>query len=131
MIDSIFIKVSIFICWWSSCSISKHKYVTADTLCGAICGYVLLGLTWSFIYLLIETTDSGAFSKLLANNSLHESFLNATYFSFTTMTTLGFGDILPISYLARTCSWMEAISGQIYLAVWISQLVGLRITQNK
>lgn len=111
-------------------SIAKHKSVTADTLCGAICGYMLLGLTWSFIYLLIDALDSSSFSKLITSTSLHESFLNATYYSFTTMTTLGYGDILPVSYLARTCSWLEAVSGQIYLAVWISQLVGLRISQQ-
>ena len=46
------------------------------------------------------------------------------------MTTLGYGDVLPISDFARTCAWLEAVTGQIYLAVWISQLVGLRITQE-
>lgn len=112
-------------------SITQHKEITADTLFGAICGYFLLGLTWSFVYLLIETINPGSFSHQLADVTLHRSALNASYYSFTTMTTLGYGDILPISYLARTCSWLEAVSGQIYLAVWISQLVGLRIAQNR
>lgn len=107
-----------------------QEEVTADTLFGAICGYLLIGLTWSFAYLLIETIIPGSFSKALIDPSLHRSALNAFYFSFTTMTTLGYGDYLPISYLARTCSWLEAVMGQIYLAVWISQLVGLRIMQR-
>jgi hypothetical protein len=112
-------------------AITQHKEVTADTLFGAICGYFLLGLTWSFIYLLIDIINPGSFSHQLSDSTLHRSALNASYYSFTTMTTLGYGDILPVSYLARTCSWLEAVSGQIYLAVWISQLVGLRIAQNR
>lgn len=112
-------------------SISQNKDITADTLFGAVCGYLFIGLSWSFIFLLINVINPDAFTTALTSTSLHSSTLNATYYSFTTLTTLGYGDILPVSYLARTFSWLEAVVGQIYLAVWISQLVGLRIAQNK
>lgn len=111
-------------------TVTKHKEITADTLFGAITGYFLLGYTWSFIYLLISTINPEAFSNHLINASVHDREKYFTYFSFTTMTTLGYGDVLPISHLARTCSWLEAMTGQIYIAVWISQLVGLRIAQK-
>jgi len=110
--------------------IAHHKEISANTLFGAICGYFFVGLTWSFIYILIQTFDAGAFSKYLLTSSVHESAENFFYYSFTTLTTLGYGDILPVSNLARTFSWLEAMVGQIYLAVWISQLVGLKIAQR-
>lgn len=111
-------------------AVTLHQKITANSLMGAICGYFLIGFTWSNIYLLIATFDPLAFSHPLLSESIHVSAQQAFYYSFTTMTTLGYGDILPISHIARTCSWLEAVSGQIYLAVWISQLVGLQIAQR-
>lgn len=110
-------------------SVAKQKQITADTLSGAICGYLLLGLIWTFIYLSILTLDPGAFSErtvMISNRDVVQHFI---YYSFETLTTLGYGDILALSDVARTFSWLEAVTGQIYLAVWISQLVGLRIAQ--
>lgn len=112
-------------------SITKHSIITADSLFGAICGYFLVGFIWSFIYLLIATVNPDAFSKQMITASMHDTAQHFFYFSFTTMTTLGYGDILPISSFARTCAWLEAVAGQIYLAVWISQLVGLQIAQRR
>jgi voltage-gated potassium channel len=111
-------------------SIASHKEITADTLFGAICGYFFLGLTWSFIFIIIQTMDPVAFSRYLITPSVHATAENFFYYSFTTMTTLGYGDILPVSNIARTLSWLEAMTGQIYIAVWISQLVGLKIAQR-
>lgn len=111
-------------------SIMHHQQITTNSLLGAICGYFLIGYVWSNIYLLIATINPEAFSQHIIGPSIHVSVQHAFYFSFTTMTTLGYGDILPISNIARTCSWLEALTGQIYLAVWISQLVGLRIKES-
>lgn len=120
-----------FVTYFVLYSITKHHQVTADTLLGAVCGYFLVAFIWSDIYLLINILNPSAFSKLLTNPSLHKSAEQAMYYSFTTMTTLGYGDILPLSPVARTFSWLEAVAGQIYLAVWISQLVGLQIAQKR
>lgn len=111
-------------------SIVEHKEITINSLFGAVCGYFLLGFTWTFLYLLINALSTQAFSPSIEHGSIHEMTQHFFYFSFTTMTTLGYGDVLPLSDFARTCSWLEALTGQIYLAVWISQLVGLRITQE-
>src|SRR5579883_253094 len=112
-------------------TITTHRQITEDSLFGAICGYFLIGFIWSSIYLLIATINPGAFSQPMITPFIHLSAQRAFYFSFTTITTLGYGDVLPVSHMAKTCSWLEAVIGQIYLAVWISQLVGLRIAQKR
>ncbi|MES2217789.1 MAG: ion channel [Pseudomonadota bacterium] len=112
-------------------SVTKRQRVTADTLLGAICGYLLLGFTWSFIYLSIASVDPDSFSIHRNHDSLRSHVDHFVYYSFVTLTTTGYGDILALKSVARTFSWMEAAIGQIYLAVWISQLVGLRILQHQ
>ncbi len=110
-------------------SITEHNRITKDTLLGAICGYFLIGMTWTEIYLLIFCIEPQSFTFHSAVLSLRDLSQHFSYFSFETLTTLGYGDILPLTDVARTFSWLEAAAGQIYLAVWISQLVGLRIAQ--
>lgn len=111
--------------------VTKHQQISSDTLCGAICGYLLVGFTWTFIYTLIDLMNPTAFSNHPLGPSMHERTQFFLYYSFTTLTTLGFGDILPLHNVSRTFSWLETVAGQIYLAVWISQLVGLRISQKR
>lgn len=111
-------------------SIVKQDEITTDSLFGAVCGYILIGFTWSFIYLSIETLHPSAFTIPFANENIRERVDHFIYYSFETLTTLGYGDILAINSSARTFSWLEAAIGQIYLAVWISQLVALRVTQR-
>ncbi len=106
------------------------RVVTLSTLLGAICGYLLLGLTWSFLYLLIYVVNPDAFklSVHLVTNvdaRLH-TFI---YYSFVTMSTLGYGDIVPLSNPAKTLAWLEAVTGQVYLTIWIAQLVGLHVAR--
>ena len=59
-----------------------------------------------------------------------ERFPLFVYYSFCTMTTLGYGDVIPISRIARSISWLEALSGQLYLAILVSRLVGLHIAEK-
>ena len=101
--------------------------VDFDRIAGAICAYLLLGLLWSFAYDLIDLLDPAAFRGLAAEG--REAAL--TYFSFVTLTSLGYGDIVPASPLARTLAWMEAVAGQMYLAVTVATLVGLRIAHGR
>lgn len=111
-------------------TIIQHQRITIDSLFGAICGYFLIGFTWSFFYMLIKTIYPGSFPEHMLYGSMHDRTQHFFYFSFTTMTTLGYGDILPLANISRTFAWLQAVCGQIYLAVWISQLVGLRIAQE-
>jgi voltage-gated potassium channel len=111
-------------------SITRHQEISGETLLGAICGYLLIGATWSFIYLIISTLDPNAITDNFAALNVTRRAQDAEYFSFITLTTTGYGDILPKSASARVWAWLEAATGQIYLAVWISRLVGLQVAQK-
>lgn len=96
--------------------VMRWRCVTLDRVYGGLSVYLLLGLTWASVY-----------SHLVQRNP--ESFLvnygrwDAMYFSFVTLTTLGYGDIVPISPGARTMASLEAISGVMCLAILIARLV--------
>jgi hypothetical protein len=111
-------------------SVASQEVITIDTLLGSICGYLLIGLTWSYFYLTIAAYNPNAFSYHPTNASLRDNVQHFMYFSYVTLTTLGYGDILPMTDFAKASSWLETVTGQIYLAMWISQLVALHIAQR-
>lgn len=112
-------------------SVMRDDVITFNTICGAVCGYLLIGMLWSLFFNLIYFSQSGAFSiRDIQQVVFNSSFQQFTYYSFVTLTTLGYGDITPLSNIARTFAWIEAVVGQVYLAVWISRLVGLHIAQQ-
>jgi voltage-gated potassium channel len=109
--------------------ILKRKNITLEVINGGILNYLLIGLMWSFIFNLLELLNPGSFStgeSLIKHNRLH-----FTYYSFVTLTTLGYGDITPLTAPACSLSILEAIVGQIYLTVLIAILVGMHISQSK
>jgi hypothetical protein len=116
----------------------RAERVTGEIIFGSICVYLIIGLIWAMIYSVIEIIKPGSFyssievfgtsgSELLSRASVKVLI----YYSFTTMTTLGYGDIVPLTPPARMFSTLEAVVGQIYLAVLIARLVGLHIVQSK
>jgi len=100
--------------------------ITGDMIMGAICVYFLFGLIWSFVFATLEMTQPGSF-QLIGEVTDKAAF---TYYSYVTLTTLGYGDITPISTPARSLAILEAMMGQIYLAVLVARLVGLHISQS-
>ncbi|MEM8804970.1 MAG: ion channel [Cyanobacteria bacterium P01_G01_bin.38] len=107
--------------YWIGRDIFTAPEVTADTVRGGISVYLLLGFVWALFYGMVATLDAGAFSEPLL---LQESYLKAFHFSFTTLTTLGYGDIVPMSDIALVLTNLEAIIGQMYSTVFIAILVG-------
>ncbi len=100
--------------------ISHEEKVNLNVVRGGVCIYLLLGILWFFFYKIIVFFDVNAFS--FPENITKESLF---YFSFTTLTTLGYGDILPKNVFAMTFANAEALVGQIYPAVVIAKLVSL------
>jgi len=103
-----------------------------NKIIGSLSLYLLLGLIWAVIYLLILTMDPHAFSGIEAGN-WQEIFSRVAYYSFVTLTTLGYGDILPTNHIAEFFVYMEAIIGVFYMAIIVSSLISLRLAavQNK
>jgi hypothetical protein len=110
----------------------RRGQISADKIRGAICVYLLIGFAWAFGYGIIELINPGSFSGLaeIDPNNYAGRMMQMRYFSFATLTTLGFGDILPRSPAARTLAALEAMTGQIYLTVLIARLVGLHIVHS-
>jgi hypothetical protein len=98
--------------------------VDGDRISGAVCVYLLLGLAWAFVYNWVNSGLPGSFD--VPAGVEHEAVF--TYYSFSTLTTLGYGDVVPRTPFARTLAWMEAVAGQMFLAVTVATLVGLRIS---
>ena len=105
--------------------------VTANKIYGALCVYLLIGLTWGFMFLTLEGVQPGSFQFGQARSSgIEKDPATLVYFSFVTLSTVGYGDITPLSPPARSLAFMEAIIGQIYLAVLVARLVGLHIVYS-
>jgi hypothetical protein len=106
--------------------------VTADRIFAAICVYLLIGYGWAFVYALHDEILPASFAPIaeLARNNYIERVMQFRYFSFMTLTTVGYGDILPRSPTARTMAALEAVMGQIYLTVLVARLVGLHIVHS-
>ncbi len=103
------------------------EVVNIDTLCACLCGFLLLGLLWSMVYSLVAAADPKAFGFSDPTQTL-DAF-NAFYFSFVTLSTIGYGDITPVSRAARMFAIMEAISGMFYVAVLVARLVSIHSAQ--
>jgi hypothetical protein len=104
----------------------KEDRITRDMIMGAICGYFLMGLVWAFLYSTLEFFQPGSFH--MPSGPINQSTF--TYYSYVTLTTLGYGEITPISTPARSFAILEAMMGQLYLAVLIARLVGTHIAQS-
>ena len=117
-------------CLLISAFVLRDGKVTRDRLAAAICVYLLIGITWGMFYALMEITVPGSLNMGLEIPGVDVT-QDAMYFSFVTLTTLGYGDISPVSSPTRTLAIIEAVIGQIYLAVMIARLVGLHTAQPR
>jgi hypothetical protein len=102
-----------------------HERVTGDTIAGAICVFLLIGIIWMVAYQAIHFFNPKAFNNIVAGGFSPAAVIDLAYFSFVTLTTVGYGDITPISRPVRMFVVTEAIVGQIYLTVLVARLVGL------
>ena len=108
------------------------KQIVFDMICGALCVFVLFGMCWANVYTLLErlvpgsfTVDFGRYHVDAGADPLAAAGV-FTYYSFITLTTVGYGDIVPSSATARWLVWLEAVFGQFYMAVFVSRLIGLQ-----
>jgi len=111
--------------------ILRAPVVNVEVLCASIAVYLMLGLTWTVAYWLVDqVTPSGAFSFNTDRNVHSINGFNGIYFSFITLSTVGYGDITPVSRAARWLAALEAMTGLLYVAVLIARLVSLYSRTN-
>ena len=112
--------------------ILRAPRVNVEILCTAIANYLLLGLLWSFGYLLIARVNPDAFITSHGAASGHMlKGANSIYFSFATLCTVGYGDIVPVSSVARMLAVLEAIVGMFYMTMLVARLVTLYSSETR
>ena len=130
LLDTMFFGVIAFLILGE---VLRADTITTDKIVGAVCAYLLIGATWAGAYAFVDILEPGSFG--FPDSGVSET-VNAgqftsgnfySYFSYVTLTTLGYGDIRPIGHAARTLAWMEAAFGQIFLTVLVARLVSLHI----
>lgn len=115
----------IYVIWVILSSIFRKKQIGGDELCGSIVAYILIGIAWGLLYSFIELLQPNSFSFVAATEGdLHAKGAALFYYSFVTLTTLGYGDILPVTEFARMLAYLEAVTGVMYTAILVAGLVG-------
>lgn len=112
-------------------AILRVRRVNGHVLSGACCVYLLFGMAFALLYGLVAAADDTSFPNLEKAGTLAETYFaylaDYQYFSFVTLTTLGYGDISPTDNLSRGLAVVEAVLGQLFLAILVARLVGLQI----
>jgi voltage-gated potassium channel len=116
-------------------SVLKQREITGETICMAVSVYLLLGFTWAFLYSVLFQLHPESFGGIEVAKPGHPTellhiFPVLGYFSLTTLSTIGFGDITPMTLQARYAAVAEGIAGQFYLAILVARLVGIQMSQT-
>jgi len=117
-------------------SVLQATTVDTEVILAALCVYLLFAITWGVAYQVVEFTAAGSFvipPALLEGEANPEQATAGAlnYFSFVTVTTLGYGDVQPVAPIARSLAITEALFGQIYLVTLIAQLVSMQRFPNR
>lgn len=118
-------------------SLFGNERVSLDLICASLCVYLILGILWAEVFSLLAILDPASFTFTHAAQAEAQSMrlgdersVFPLYYSLVTMSTLGYGDIVPTTAPARMLAAVEAITGQLYLAVLVARLVGLHIAHS-
>lgn len=102
--------------------IATHTTVTGETILGAICVYLLYGMSFAFVFILVGVGSPSGFFGIGQQGNTTSNYL---FFSYTTLTTVGYGNLVPATQLGQTLAMLEALSGQIFLVIAVARLVAL------
>lgn len=124
---------TIAFCMMSLAFAFRHLFdggINANRLTGAVCVYLLLGISLGLVNIIIFHIRPESFTGM-ESSADHRKIFDLVYYSFVTMTTLGYGDITPVSPLAKAIAYISAVAGQFYVAILVSGLVGMYITYGR
>ena len=115
--------------WLAGRQVLFSGAVDMNRIVGAICIYLLMGLIWTLMYLFIAQAIPGAFNGV-EQMVWYDNFADVAYYSYVTLTTLGYGDISPVAPIARFLVYMEAVVGVFYMAILVASLIGVGISES-
>jgi hypothetical protein len=125
----------IFVTWQLLRGVLRQREITSEVISMSISVYLLLGFTWGLFYIVLHHVQPLAFSlgsspaPISGPSSEQQAFPVLIYFSLTTLATIGYGDITPVTLQARYAAVAEGIMGQFYLAILVARLVGMQMSQ--
>ena len=110
-------------------SLLTGNRINLNMIMGSICVYILVGISWSIFYFFVSVIHPGAFNGVTVIGA-KQQFYDLLYYSFVTLSTLGYGDITPVTPIARTLAYIEALFGQFYIAILVASFVGMHISRS-
>ena len=110
-------------------SLLTGNRINLNMIMGSICVYILVGISWSIFYFFVSVIYPGAFNGVTEIGA-KQQFYDLLYYSFVTLSTLGYGDITPVTPIARTLAYIEALFGQFYIAILVASFVGMHISRS-
>lgn len=116
--------------WCVGLQVMRSNEISANRVIGAVSLYLLFGSLWAVAYAVVEMLNPGSFDGFSQPVAQGWS-IEWLYFSFVTMTTLGYGDLAPLSATARTLAYMQAVFGQFYIAILVAGLVSAYISDRR
>jgi len=118
-----------FVAWQELRAVMRQRTITREAISMSISVYLLMGLAWGLLYVVIYDRHPQAFS-FPSSQAINEQnvFPSLIYFSLTTLSTIGFGDITPVLMQARYAAVAEGITGQFYMAILVARLVGMYVS---
>lgn len=115
--------------WVAARAVFAPGPVSLNRVAGSICTYLIAGFIWTYLYIFQNLMVPGSFRGMTAE-TLDEKLPELAYYSFVTLTTLGYGEITPVTPYARALTSLEAIFGQFYIAIVVAALVGIYIANR-
>jgi hypothetical protein len=117
-------------------SIARYVFITdritQDRIIGSICIYMLIGMLFAFIYAAMGIIINGGFEMAAKMGNVENVyFADFLYFSYSTLTTIGFGDVTPTHPVTKMTACLEGVTGCVYLAIMVARLVGMHVTQSR
>jgi len=126
--DGLVISLFFLVCVCIVIELFSEQQVGLGSVSAALCIYLLIGLAFAFVYDVIERVEPGSFQGLpLGYATVDGNMSGLMYYSFVTLTTLGYGDVTPLTQTAHTFAMLEALLGQVVLVVLVARLVGMQV----
>jgi len=116
--------------WIAFLEMARPSAIDVNKIIGSICVYLLVGINWAFLYYFAEAMHPGSFNGLNVPD-MELRLFELTYYSYVTLSTLGYGDITPAQPIVQTLAVLEALFGQFYIAILVAILVGTHISSSK
>jgi voltage-gated potassium channel len=110
-------------------SLLTGKRIDLNMIMGSICVYILVGISWSIFYFFETVIHPGSFNGITETGT-KQQYYDLLYYSFVTLSTLGYGDVTPMTPIARTLAYIEALFGQFYIAILVASFVGMHISRS-